>query len=420
MTLILAKSGIYEGDFRAEGVKRLHVSLRTRDEPTARRRHDAVEKLFRQKRLEMIEQVRARTLTVERLEAMVEHHEPLVPVVVAAPLSHRTVTVDEASAEYVAWLDANPKKSDGTTRNAGFQLKKFAAFEYQGIRTGDRSIDDVSNDLVRAYQQTFLDADTSPNSTTVYMARVGGLWRFLQRQENRDAQEKRRDPRYIYSPVDPETTVNETRANDRVLTTDEASSVLAASPDQMLFPVACGLMAGFRLNEVCHLRRGLDVDLELGTLAVRKQKDWKPKTTRSIRVVPIATQLRPALERHLLTVSSAAWVVPGPLTPNEPMKDLTLRLRFKAIVERAGLTYGREKTLGVTFHTLRHTFASHAVMQGVDLYTVAQLLGDSLKTVEDTYAHLSPDFKKAAIAKMDGLFRLPDDYQEMTQKGAQE
>jgi integrase len=81
---------------------------------------------------------------------------------------------------------------------------------------------------------------------------------------------------------------------------------------------------------------------------------------------------------------------------------------FAKVVTNAGLIAGREDPQGVTFHTLRHTFASWMIMSGqVDLYTVAQLLGDTLQVVEDTYAHLAPDFKKRAIEAIKGTIAIP-------------
>jgi integrase len=76
-------------------------------------------------------------------------------------------------------------------------------------------------------------------------------------------------------------------------------------------------------------------------------------------------------------------------------------------VQNAELVTGRKDPRGVIFHTLRHTFASWLVMRQVDLFTVAQLLGDTLKMVEDTYAHLAPDFKRRAIAALEGAVRMP-------------
>jgi hypothetical protein len=51
----------------------------------------------------------------------------------------------------------------------------------------------------------------------------------------------------------------------------------------------------------------------------------------------------------------------------------------------------------VTFHTLRHTFASHLVMSGADLVTVKELMGHRDIEMTMRYTHLSPDHKVAAV-----------------------
>ena len=49
---------------------------------------------------------------------------------------------------------------------------------------------------------------------------------------------------------------------------------------------------------------------------------------------------------------------------------------------------------------LRHYFASRLVMAGVDLYTVAKLLGHSSVAVTQMYAHLAPDYLKVSIERL--------------------
>jgi integrase len=57
-------------------------------------------------------------------------------------------------------------------------------------------------------------------------------------------------------------------------------------------------------------------------------------------------------------------------------------------------------TLGVpwvTPHVLRHTWASLAAMNGVSLWDIAQVLGDTIATVEANYLHLTPGHLRGAI-----------------------
>jgi integrase len=63
---------------------------------------------------------------------------------------------------------------------------------------------------------------------------------------------------------------------------------------------------------------------------------------------------------------------------------------------------------GVSFHTLRHTFASHAVMNGVDLFTVGKLLGHKTSQQTQRYAHLAPDHVRSAVEQTARALFAPD------------
>jgi len=63
---------------------------------------------------------------------------------------------------------------------------------------------------------------------------------------------------------------------------------------------------------------------------------------------------------------------------------------FATALEQAGIE-------GVTWHTLRHTFASRLVMAGVDLKTVQELMGHKTIAMTARYAHLAPTHKLQAL-----------------------
>ena len=60
------------------------------------------------------------------------------------------------------------------------------------------------------------------------------------------------------------------------------------------------------------------------------------------------------------------------------------------------------------FHDLRHTFASHLVMAGVDLVTVKELLGHKTINMTNRYTHLAQEHKAQAVAKLEDRYKAGD------------
>ena len=73
----------------------------------------------------------------------------------------------------------------------------------------------------------------------------------------------------------------------------------------------------------------------------------------------------------------------------------SIKQKFRRVCTRAGIDSDKR---GV--HCLRHTFASHLVMNGTPLRTVQVLLGHASINTTERYAHLSPDYLKDSLGDL--------------------
>ena len=143
---------------------------------------------------------------------------------------------------------------------------------------------------------------------------------------------------------------------------DHAENRQAAATIRLL------LFTGARSSEIT----GLQWDWIRGTRAVLPDSKTGPK---AIQIPPPARAVLNGLPRE-------GQLVFPKRRGDGPMTDLGLR--WQKLRDLAGLD-------GVCIHDCRHTFASHAAMSGLDLYTVGRLLGHADIASTERYAHLADE-----------------------------
>jgi integrase len=168
----------------------------------------------------------------------------------------------------------------------------------------------------------------------------------------------------------------------RVLKPDEETRLLRNATPAVQDIVLYALNTGSRIGEIFSLR-WQDVDLDKGLINV-----FSPKTQK-VGVVPINREVRRILEFWALGRKNE-FVFYNQKT-GEPFVDLDAGLQLAC--EKAEIT-------GVTWHTLRHTFASRLLERGVDIITVKELLGHSSVTVTMRYTHSNLASKVVAVGKL--------------------
>ena len=162
------------------------------------------------------------------------------------------------------------------------------------------------------------------------------------------------------------------------------------------------LMTGLRRGEICALM-WRDFDAKTGTLGISRTLHSKgqgiyalgeTKTSQGNRTIILPESVA-ALLRARKKKSISQWIFPQPTSPELPMNPGTAYRRLKTLLEEAGLP-------SIRFHDLRHTFATLALQNGMDVKTLSAMLGHvSAATTLDIYTHSTSDMQHAAARKID-------------------
>ena len=153
--------------------------------------------------------------------------------------------------------------------------------------------------------------------------------------------------------------------------------------------------AGLRVSEVCALRVA-DIDSAPDRMCIRVVAGKGGKD----RYTLLSPSLLEALRVYWRICRPRNWLFPRATDAAQPFDISSAQRAYYRARDRAGIT----KTGGI--HTLRHAFATHLLEAGVDLATLAKLLGHGHLSTTQRYLHLARPGSIPHDSPLDLLRRL--------------
>ena len=136
---------------------------------------------------------------------------------------------------------------------------------------------------------------------------------------------------------------------------------------------------------------GRDVEIPSNWLLVVKSKNKKPRT------IPMNSMVRGALSGLIQDASGKDFVFSS---ARSGVDSETIRSGFANACKKAEITCGQTKSGGITWHDLKHTFATRLRGEKVHELDIMQLLGHSSLGVTAGYAHGTPSVIQSAVDKL--------------------
>ena len=193
------------------------------------------------------------------------------------------------------------------------------------------------------------------------------------------------------------------RKEMQTLPVEQLTSFLREAKDSGVFALYyIDLTTGLRRGELLGLK-WTDIDLEKGDLRVQRQIgridgkiiEMPLKTKNAYRTLPLSADAISVLMQQRRKTGNSEWVFPSPT--GGPMSPDSVLHMLQRVLKRAGLPR-------IRFHDLRHTFATMALQNGVDVKTVSSMLGHySAGFTLDTYAHVTTDAQLKAAQTMGNI-----------------
>lgn len=249
-----------------------------------------------------------------------------------------------------------------TVRNYTFFVDKF--LKYTGKPVQELTEDDIKSYLSKLFE------DKSKNTIMLAAASIKFFFKEILKKEVTSIRIPKKE-----------------RQLPEVLTKDEVRSLIeSAETKKSKLIISLLYSSGLRVSEIVHLKPE-EINFEENIGKVKKGKGAKD------RIFTISSSLSKEIQAYINKRKDNKYIFSGD-------KPLTTR-NIQKIVKNLRVKSGINKK--VTPHTLRHSFATHLLENGVDIRTIQVLLGHSSLNTTQLYTHISSEQIKKVKNPLDNL-----------------
>ncbi|MDN3594162.1 site-specific tyrosine recombinase/integron integrase [Zunongwangia endophytica] len=256
--------------------------------------------------------------------------------------------------DYVGYLRGK-RLSESTIKSYGFFVLRFLdLFKFKPVNEYTNRDLDYFMTKVMAEENYSISSHRQGISAFKYLTELCGFEEF-------DASEYERPKKSRYLPI--------------VLSDREVLKLIQVTRNlKHRAIIALLYSAGLRIGELLNLKRS-DIDFSRNVIHVKQGKNRKD------RVVNLSETVKPLLNNYLMTYEPRNFLIEGrdykSYTPSSVRNFLKISCKQAGISKR------------VTPHTLRHSYATHMLENGVDIRYIQELLGHSKPETTMIYTHVA-------------------------------
>lgn len=280
----------------------------------------------------------------------------------------------DLAKQFLTWAETH------RTRRGSDEVIRYK--KHIGPYFGNKRIDEITGFHLRKFRSELEDKGLSPGTVKHCLSLFRQIWNHAKLDR--------------VNPIREIKIKNPKNARERFFSYDEAKVLLEAikkrSPQ---FHDMCllSLLTGLRHKEITGIKRR-DLNFEHELIYVTDAKNDQPD------IVYMTIQIIELMKKYQ-TISSDEYI----FRTKKGNRISEVSDTFSKVINNLGFNKGvTDRRYKLTFHSLRHTFASWLALQGEQLQTIQQLMRHKDITQTTRYSHLMPSHKKGAAIELSRRF----------------